>query len=117
MNKVAEFASGAAGRPMEVPAWYGAVVAGLDQEALCGSSLLLLGDDCVHSRLRLLLLSSELSRLNGCEMLLLLQLVFNLYLIHRVLDHLQKLLVRHARVVTQQVHDLLALAYKQEKVK
>lgn len=56
VNKVAELASGATSRPVEVPARHSAVVAWLDQKVLGGSRLLLLGNDCVDSCLRLLLL-------------------------------------------------------------
>lgn len=114
MDEVAELSAGAADRTVEVAARYCAVVARFYNETLSRSDLLLLCDNCADSSLRLLLLGPQLDGLHGRNSLLLFHLVFGLNLVDRVLDHKQQLLVRHAWVVAEQVHDFLALAYKEK---
>jgi hypothetical protein len=64
----------------------------------------------------LLLLSTDLGSLHCDNRLLLFHFVFGFDLVDGVLNHLQQLLVRHTRVVAQQIHDLFALAYKNEQL-
>lgn len=88
MNKVAEFASGAAYVPVEVATRYCPVVAWLNQQTLGCCRLLLLRDDCINCCLGLLLLRSKLGSLHSYNGLLLLEFIFCFDPLDLILGHL-----------------------------
>lgn len=113
MYKVAEVSPRAPQWSVKVSARHSPVIAGLNQNGLTSRRLLLLLHR-IHCRLSLLSLRLELDRLHCRNSLLLFALILSFYMEDGVFDHLKELLVRHAGVVAEQIHDLFTLTYKRQ---